>query len=425
MTITPELDTAIKLVVAGLVGLAAGVEREWSGHATGPNARFAGARTFLLFGLLGGVAGLLLGAGWANAAAVLLAGAAALAVTAYAVAARRGGPDPMDGTTEAAALLVLALGTASGLGLVRLAAATGAVLVLALREKHAVQRFVQQLDELELRAAFQFAVLALVLLPLLPTGPFGPLGGFRPRELWIVVLIVSGLNFAGYIGRRATGPVSGTVLTGLLGGLFSSTAVSLSLSRQSREYPESSGSLALGVVAACAMLLPRLAVLTLALQPALLPTLLPYLLPQVLLCLLAVLSGLARRDRHRDDVPLDPARNPLRLGSALLLALGFQTVLVLVSLVRGRFGGAGVLVSAGFLGLTDMDALALSMSRLATTSDLRALAGTAIGVGLLANTLLKLGLVVALGAGAFRRTAGAWLLALVGASVLGLWLGIR
>ena len=153
--------------MAGLIGLAAGVEREWSGHATGPGARFAGARTFLLLGLLGGIAGLFMGFGWIVAAGVLLAGAVALAVTAYAVAAQRGGSDPVDGTTEAAALLVLALGTASGLGLIRLAAATGAVLVLALREKHAVQRFVQQLDELELRAAFQFAVLALVLLPLL------------------------------------------------------------------------------------------------------------------------------------------------------------------------------------------------------------------------------------------------------------------
>ena len=411
--------------MAGLIGLAAGVEREWSGHATGPDARFAGARTFLLLGLLGGIAGLFMGFGWIVAAGVLLAGAVALAVTAYAVAAQRGGSDPVDGTTEAAALLVLALGTASGLGLIRLAAATGAVLVLALREKHAVQRFVQQLDELELRAAFQFAVLALVLLPLLPTGPFGPLGGFRPRELWIVVLIVSGLNFAGYIARRATGAVAGTVLTGLLGGLFSSTAVSLTLSRQSREQAERSGPLALGVVAACAMLLPRLAVLTLALQPSLLPRLLPYLLPQAVLGLLALTIGVGRRDRLQADLPLDKSRNPLRLGSALLLALGFQSVLMVVALVRNRFGGAGILVTAGFLGLTDMDALALSMSRLATTADLLELAAKAMAVGLLANTLLKLGLVVTLGAGAFRRTAGLWLIALAAASGLGLWLGAR
>jgi uncharacterized membrane protein (DUF4010 family) len=401
------------------------VEREWSGHATGPNARFAGARTFLLLGMLGGIAGLLMGFGWIVGASVLLAGGAALAVTAYAALAWRGGPDQVDGTTEAAALLVLALGAASGLGLIRLAAATGAVLVLALREKNAVQRFVQQLDEIELRAAFQFAVLALVLLPLLPAGPYGPLGGFRPRELWIVVLIVSGLNFAGYIARRATGAVAGTVLAGMLGGLFSSTAVSLTLSRQSREHPEGSGPLALGVVAACGMLLPRLAVLTLALQPELLPALLPFLLPQVIVCLLALVIGVARRDRPRTDLPLDKARNPLRLGSALLLAVGFQTVLMVVSLVRSHFGGAGILVTAGFLGLTDMDALTLSMSRLASSPDLHALAAAAMAVGLLANTLLKLSVVLALGAGAFRRIAGVWLLALAGASALGLWLGAR
>ena len=399
-----------------------GIEREWSGHASGPHARFAGARTFLLLGLLGGVCGLLLDLGWGTVAAVLLAGGAALAVTAYAVAARRGGPEGVDGTTEAAALAVLSLAVVAGLGLLRLAAATGAVLVLALREKSAIQKFVRLIDEVELRAALQFAVLALVLLPILPEGPYGPLGGVRPRELWVVVLLVSGLNFAGYLARRARGTRAGTTLTGVLGGLISSTAVTLTFSRQSRERPDHGRSLGLGVVAACTMLLPRLAVLTLVLQPALTPRLLPFFLPPLAVGALALALGLRRDDRSTDDA-LPTTKSPLNLGSAILLAVGFQAVLMLMAFVNQQFGQRGILTSAAILGFTDMDALTLSMSHLAAAPDQLGLAATAMAVGVLSNTVLKLGVVIAVGAGEFRWRTGLWLAALAVASVAGLWLG--
>jgi len=417
------MDTAVKLGVAGLIGLAVGIEREWSGHASGPNARFAGARTFLLLGLLGGASGLLLDMGWAPVAAVLLAGGAALAVTAYAVTARQGGPEWVDGTTEAAALTVLALAVLAGLDMLRLAAATGAVLVLALREKSAIQRFVRRIGDVELRAALQFAVLALVLLPILPEGPYGPLGGVRPRELWMMVLLVSGLNFAGYLARRARGTRAGTTLTGLLGGLVSSTAVTLTFSRQSRERPDQGRSLGLGVLAACTVLLPRLAVLTLVLQPRLTSHLLPFFLPPLAVGALAVATGLRTSDPSGEEA-LPPTKSPLNLGSAVLLAVGFQAVLMLMTFVRERFGNPGVLTSAGMLGLTDMDALTLSMSRLADAPDLAGLAATALGIGVLSNTLLKLGLVLVVGAGEFRRGTGLWLAALAAASAVGLWLGV-
>jgi uncharacterized membrane protein (DUF4010 family) len=407
--------------VAGLIGLATGIEREWSGHTRGPDARFAGARTFLMLGLVGGVAGLLLGRGFGVAAALLLAGPAALAVTAFAVAARRTPGGTLDGTTEMAALLVLALGTTAGLGLVRLAAAVGALMVLALREKSAIQRFVGRIDELELRGGFQFAVLALVLLPLLPEGPYGPLGGVRPRELWIVVLVVSALNFAGYLARRVHGPLSGTVLTGLVGGLFSSTAVTLAMSRRSRDGSEGQAALSRAVMAACLMLLPRLMAVTLVLQPSLTLRLFPFLFPQLLIASAAVLWAI--RNPVASDPPGQASRNPLRLGSALALALGFQAVLMAMALAHSRFGGAGILTSAALVGVTDMDALALAMSRLASGPDLVTLAATAVAIGLLANTGLKLALVMIVGSGRFRRETGLWLLALIAGSALGLRLG--
>jgi uncharacterized membrane protein (DUF4010 family) len=377
------------------------------------------------FGWLGGgVAGLLLGAGHAAAAAVLLAGAAALTVTAYAVAARQAREDAVEGTTEAAALAVLALATLAGLGQLPLAAGCGAVLALALREKSAIQAFVRRLGEPELRAALQFAVLALVVLPILPPGPYGPLGGVRPRELWLVVLLVSGLNFAGYLARRAVGETRGTVLAGVLGGLVSSTAVTLALSRQSRGEPSRPGSLALGVVGACTILLPRVAIVSLALEPALTLALAPFLLPPLLAGAAAVTVGVTRATGRAAGLQLPHSRSPLRIGSAILLAIGFQAVLMATTFVQQHIGQPGVLATAALLGLTDMDALTISMSRLARSPGGLQLAATAVAVGVLASTVFKLGMVLGLGTGEFRRKAGFGLAGLALATVLGLWLGL-
>ncbi len=349
---------------------------------------------------------------------MLLLGGVALTVAAYLSAVRVAPSSAaIDGTTEAAALVVLALAVLAGLGQLRLSAATGAVVVLALREKSQIQAWIGRIDEVELRAALQFAVLALVLLPILPEGPFGPLGGVRPRELWMVVLLVSGLNFLGYLAQRATNQARGSVIAGLLGGLVSSTAVTLSFARASRT-PEASGhGLALGVIGASTVLLVRVVVLVLVLQPGLaLPVALYLLAPFVVGTGLVMLS---LRRRPAEPGTVRGARgNPLRLGSAILLALGFQLTLMVMFAVKDRFGGAGVLASAAILGLTDMDALTFSMSRLAAQAGVVALAALAVAIGVLSNTLLKLGVALALGAPAFRREVAVGL-GLMGAATLG------
>ncbi len=416
----PELETAARLAVAGLIGLAVGIEREWSGHASGPGARFAGVRTFLLIGLLGGVSGFLAAQGWVPLAVVLLLGGAALAVTAYASVARRDVPEAVDGTTEAAALLVLALGAAAALGHVRLAAGMAAVMVLALREKSAIQGFVRRIGEVELRAVFQFAVLALVLLPILPEGPFGPLGGIRPRSLWVVVLLVSGLNVAGYLAGRFVGERRGSVVAGLLGGLVSSTAVALSFSRASRERDASGPSLAAGVVAACTVLVPRLIVLSLILQPSLAWPVARVLGPSFLVGVALLVYHLRARHGARDDAAPPATSNPLRLGSALLMAVGFQLTLMLMVLASERLGERGVLATSAVLGLTDMDALTVSLTRLASEPSMVPVAARAMGIGVLANTVLKLGLCLGLGKGAYRVHTAIGLGALGVATLAGL-----
>jgi len=409
---TVGLALARQLALAGLTGLAVGIEREWSGHASGPQARFGGVRTFLLLGLIGGIGGMLAAGGWVAVGAALIGGAALLAVLAYVVAAQQTGD--RDGTTEAAALLVLATGGLCGLGYAALGSGVAAIAVLALAEKGHIQALISKIGEQELRAALRFAVLAIVVLPLLPAGPFGPYSAIRPREIWTIVLLFSGLNFLGYLARRAVGPERGYGVTGLLGGLVSSTAVALTFAQKSREEPGYAGSLALGVVAACTVLIPRVLGMTWVLSPSVAIELAPFLVPPLLVGALFMAWAILR-SRRGTAAQAPPDSSPLGLLSAIKMAVVFQLALLLFPAIQQLWGSAGVLSSAAVLGLTDMDALTYSMSRLGSAGEAR-LAAQAILVGMLANTALKLLLVLSLGSPTFRRAAAPGLLA-VGAAV--------
>jgi uncharacterized membrane protein (DUF4010 family) len=416
-----DLDTALRLGVAGLAGLAVGVEREWSGHASGPDARFAGVRTFFLIGALGGIAGWLLDAADPAIAGALILSAGALVVGAYLAAARRGG-DAIDGTTEAAALLVLGIGVLAGMGLLRVASGAAAVVVLVLREKTFIHGFLKRIGEQEMRAALQFAVLALVVLPLLPEGPVGPFGGIMPRALWTVVLIFTGLNFAGYLARRALGDSRGFQVMGALGGLLSSTAVTLNFARISRHQPASADALSVGTVAACTVLILRLLVVILVLNSALLPALSVGLAPVLVMGTILVLLKLRSPSKPTGKEESSESKNPLQLLSAIQMAVAFQVVLSLLGVLNARFGEKGVLASAAVLGLTDMDALTFGMSRLGQSPSLVVTAARAIVLGVTVNSAFKSGLAFVLGSGEYRKAVVPRLLLLTASGAVGFWL---
>ena len=414
------LDVVTRLAVASLAGVGVGMEREWSGHASGPAGRFAGVRTFFLYGLTAGVAGWLAGTGLVAPAVVLLALLGGFAVAAWVVAVRRH-PDNLDATTEVAALAVLALGLLAGLGRLDLAAGATAVVVLALNEKGRIHGFVRRIGEPTLRAGLHFAVLALVILPLLPEGPFGPYGAVRPRALWALVLVFSGLNFAGYLLGRGVGEERGYAVAGALGGLVSSTAVAAGYSRRSREEPEAAHSLALGVVAACTVLFGRVGVVAAVIDPRVAFALLPALLLPA-----AVGGAIVLRESRR--LPAAGATSgtlagsPLGLRSALRLALLLQLAFLAVDVIGRKVGGAGLLGLAALLGLTDTDALTVSMSTRPEVAGGVALAARAIGVGIASNGAMKLALALSLGRGEYRRRAGVGLLLLAAASGAGVLL---
>jgi uncharacterized membrane protein (DUF4010 family) len=418
--IDSELAGATRLAIAGLIGLGVGLEREWSGHTTGPDARFAGIRTFLLLGLLGGSAGLLASEGYGVLGSAFALGGGALSVAAYVMAARRHDAG-VDGTTEAAALVVLVLAAIAGLGWIMLAAGTGSVVVLVLSEKNRLHGLVRRLGETELQATLQFTVLALVVLPLLPPGPlFGALA-IRPRALWTVVLLFSALNFAGYLARRAVGSRRGYGIAGALGGLISSTGVTLNFSRQSRSEDAPAIPLARGVIAACTVLVPRVLVISALLNPPVTVRLAPLLLPPFVVGLMITIFAWPK-DARRSMSEEPEGKSPLRLASALQMAVAFQVAITAIAFARSAFGTMGLYGTAAVLGLTDVDALTVSMG---SPSSLLppAIAAHALAIGILANTLLKLTLTIAVGRTTFRRAAAVGLLGLAVASVAGLaWL---
>lgn len=416
-----ELDLVVRLGIAALAGMAVGVEREWSGHASGPHARFAGVRTFFLLGSISGICGWLLEIGQGLAAVGLLVVAGALIVAAYVIAASRSA-EAIDGTTEAAAILVLGIGLVAGAGHLRIASGAAAVVVLALGEKDAIRHFIGRIGQSEMRAALQFAVLALVILPLLPAGPFGPYDSIRPRALWIVVLLFSGLNFLGYLARKAVGSKRGYPLLGALGGLVSSTAVTFSFARQSRKEPANSVPLAIGTVAASTVLVPRILIATLILNSNLVGTAAIFLAPVFVVGVVLLLLVWRSLKGEGDTDGLPPATNPLQLKSAIQMAVGFQLVLLLLGFANRQFGQAGVFASAALLGLTDMDALTFGMNKLAENADLIGLAAQAITIGVIVNSLVKAILSVVLGSPKFRWMTLLALAAQAAAGVGGFWL---
>lgn len=371
-----DLDALVGLAVGMLGGLAVGIERQWSGKTTGPGARFAGLRTFTLLGLIGSLAGWLWTAGLEGPATILLAGLSALVVVAYLAASRV----DVDGTTEVTAFVVMTAAVLAGSGHTRVASGIIAMTVLLLVEKTRLHSLVSKLDRQELRAGARFAVMAAVVLPLLPSGSYGPLGGVQPQLLWALVLFFSGLSFIGYMARRIVGPGRGHALAGTLGGLLSSTSVTLTFARLSREEPDAGRALASGTLGANVVLFPRVLLASAVLAPALTLALWPLFVLPALVGGALVFAGL--RDEGEPEL-VSASKNPLQFLAALQMAAVFQVVLLGVSAAHRYFGQAGLYGSAVVLGLVDMDALTISMAKLTSGGTAAEATALAVAVGVL------------------------------------------
>jgi len=414
-----DLSAVLHLLVATLSGLAVGVERQWSGHASGPHARLAGLRTFTMLVALAGISGWLWLADGRALAVVLLTSAASLIAIGYARASRQ----DIDGTTEVAGVVVLATGVLAGMGLTTLAMGVTALTVLLLIEKTRLHAWVTQIDDDGIAAGARFAVMALVVLPLLPAGPYGPFDAIRPRELWALVLFFSGLSFLSYVIRRTVGSQQGYAISGILGGFISSTSVTLTMSQLSRTTRRVDGALASGVMGANAMLFLRVTIAAGVLAPALPLRLAPMFVAPFLIAVALTLWGMRTKTTGPAQAP--HGENPLQFVAAIKMALLFQVVLIGLAFVRNSFGTNGIYGSAAVLGLTDVDALTLSMAKSAQAGTAVETVINAITIGILANTVVKTSIVLVLGRGKYRLWAGAGLALLGIALGAGLWVTLR
>ncbi|QIL02596.1 MgtC/SapB family protein [Sphingomonas sinipercae] len=379
---------ALAVATALACGLLVGIERGWNLRKLRDNSRFAGIRTFTLLGLGSGIAGLLGASGQALAGGGIAAAAAALVVVGYS---RRTGDDKMDATTPVAALVTVGLGFLAGGGRpgLAIAGATLVTLVLALREE--AHRFIDRLDEADVKALARFAVIAGAVLPFLPSGDFGPYGAWNPQKLWMVVVLVTGFSFAGYVANRLFGARHGTVATALIGGLYSSTAVTQSLS-QRLGSGKGGGAEPAGIALASTVMYLRVIVLVAVLATRFLVEFTLLVVPALLTQAAAAYWLYRKAPTHQGPAP---PGNPI----ALLPALGFVAFVAVAAVAaawaQGRFGQEGLAVLLLVMGSMDVDVAIVTAGGLPADAIAPWLASMALAGTILANMAVKLGIVIA------------------------------
>jgi uncharacterized membrane protein (DUF4010 family) len=405
---TSLLDPTLWLAIGGGlgIGLLIGLERERN------PAGKAGVRTFALVSLLGTLAALL--GGYAENAWLLPAGLVAVTgmlVVAYA----RVGPGEDPGTTTvAAAGVAYLLGALAGFGEATLAAALAIVVTALLYFKPELESWSAALKREEQVSLLQFLVITFIVLPVLPDRGYGPYGVLNPREIWLMVVLIAGVGVASYMAMRVAGERHGMLLTGLLGGLVSSTATTALYARRGNESPAMAQA-ALGVVSlANLVVLVRVGVLAAVVAPAILSGLLP-VLGAALACGVLAVAVLLRRSARAERFVLPPARNPAEIGMALRFGALYAAVLLAAAWLQDQIGSRGLFVATAISGLADVDPGVLSA--LSLFGGGRIDAGTAvaaIAIALAANMLFKLGILAWLGRGLALRAAAPFGAALAG-----------
>lgn len=381
------IDEFQRLGLALAIGLLVGVERGWHARDIREGGRTAGLRTFTLIGLLGGISGELakmLGA-WAFAA---IAAPFAAAFIVFKLREQQHDKD-YSVTAVVAALTVFALGAYAVVGDGRVAAAAGVVMTILLAFKEMFHRWVERLSWEELRAALVLLAMSLVALPVLPNRDMGLYGIFNPYDLWLLSILLAGVSFAAYAAVKLFGQARGLVLAASVGALVSSTASTVYIARRNREAPEgliihTGAALLVGAVMAA-----RIGAIVIALAPSLLTrTAAPVV---IFIVVSAALAGLllwrGHRDAQADDAP--PMKSPFELKGVLQFTLLLGVIMAASKTVQALFGAQGLLPVAAIAGLVDVDAITLTVGRMASQGLDPAVAASAVLLAAAVNTLSK------------------------------------
>jgi uncharacterized membrane protein (DUF4010 family) len=274
-----------------------------------------------------------------------------------------------------------------------------------LTAKPRLEAFSRALTGEELRAVLELAVISVIVLPLLPDRGFGPWGVLNPFDIWLIVVLVSALSFVGFVATRMLGQQRGLAVAGAVGGLVSSTAVTLAMAERSRADEGIGRAAASGAVLASCVMSLRMALLAGIINTGILPRLLP------VVGAMAVVGGVAALwlARGPGDEPLASGgthANPFSLKAALAFGLMYGLILLGVRAAQVYFGDRGTYAASALSGVVDVDAVTIAFSRLGPTADNWRTPASAVALAAVVNTMVKMGLGIGVGGGVFRRHVG-------------------
>nr|WP_287938133.1 MgtC/SapB family protein [Algoriphagus sp.] len=394
-----QMDFLIRIAVALGIGGVIGLERQYSAMKENSSG-FSGVRTFSILVLLGFAGGIFYHVFSPWVYGVILLGVVILQATSYWYTATQGDRGL---TTELSSVFAFILGTLVLNGLIEISLFITVILVVVLSSKFRIKTIVGKITAEELYDFIRFVVLALLIFPFLPDETFGPYQVLNFREIGWVVLLTSGLGLVGYILTKFLGANRGILVSGLVGGLVSSTAVTWVFAQKSKENPSLSSSCATAILAASSIMTIRVLIWTFIFNLALFEKL---LLP----VLIVFLAGLgitvyifAKRKKELMDDQLIPLKKPLDLKSALVFGAIYSAILLLVSYANENLGERGTFISSAIAGISDIDAITISVSKLAGNQLIMQIAGISILIATISNTLVKMGIGIYAGSMELRK----------------------
>lgn len=384
-----HLELFSRLAVALAVGLLIGLER---GHfeRTEPKTigrRITGMRTFGLIALVGALCALIaeeihllfLGIGFLGFAALM---------TAFHVLAS--GEDHDYGiTTIIASLITFALGALAMIGYMNVAAATAVVMTMLLGMKPILHRIEVKLQHIELEATLKLLLISIVILPVLPNEGYGPWKALNPYTIWWMVVLIASISYVGYFGTKIIGAKKGLLLTGLFGGLASSTAVTVNFSRSGRKSGKLIPLFSAGILVAAGLMYPRILIVATIISPPLALNMVIPLVAMALVCFLAA-AWLARVEVSTVVDREQTLRNPFEMKVALQLAGVLAAIMFLAHALQQWLGDLGLFILAALSGISDVDAINLTLAGMASDQQITmAVAANAIIVAAVTNTITK------------------------------------
>ncbi|MDO9046797.1 MAG: MgtC/SapB family protein [Methylobacter sp.] len=381
-----DLENFKFLSVALAIGLLIGLERGWRTRDLNEGMRVAGLRTYGMISLLGGLSGILAQQVDTYFMGFVFLGLTSVLLLAYSKSLDKFKDYSITGTI--ASLTTFTLGALTVFGHITLAAASAVVVTSLLGFKPLLHGWMKKLEQIELHATLKLLLISVVMLPILPDQSYGPWAAFNPYHIWWMVVLIAGISYLGYFAIKIVGNQHGPILTGALGGLVSSTAVTLNLSRLSTQYPNMENVLAAGILTACATMFARTLLLTSVMNPTLFLTLLPALLVMSIFTYLVafLLWQSGREFLTIEEITL---KNPFQLGMALKFGAFLVVIMLLSKLLKVYFGDIGTYFLAATSGLADVDPITLSMSQMSNDGLNVSVAAKAILIAVSVNSGIK------------------------------------